>query len=813
MVISDLLVEGLVLIDASPGYDEISGTWSIDTLNVNQKVVLNIVTLVNSTGTIQNNVSVKSTNFDYDLTNNNDSEIINVDSSCDLAISKTANATSFNYLDLIKWTLTVVNNGPSNATGVKITDELPEGLIPINLTDDVLDIGNVRVGEKVSIDIICIANRTGNFTNFASVRGNENDHDPSNNQANKSIEVRPAADLGVVKLVSNDEPDYGDYVNWTIHVYNNGPDIAHEVVVMDLFTNSLIWVEDDSKGRYNHASGKWYVGTLNVGEIKTLTITSIVNATGMVENEASVSGWEFDYDLSNNQDMEVIIVNESADLSIVKSVNVTEVNYNELIKWTLTAANKGPSNATSVYVDDILPDGLELVNYTASKGVYDEGVWRICCLAVGDVETLEIICRIAKTGFINNIAAIFGEQHDPDVTNNKDNKSVSVPKSADIEVTKTVNNTNPIFGEVVMWMIAVKNNGPDVGTNVMVFDELPDGVKFIDYNATKGSYSNNVWDIGDLANGETQHLNIICAVESLDEIVNFVEANCSEYDWNKSNNFDEEKLNAEPVCDLAIVKLSSVDNANYGDLIKWKLIVSNNGPNNATGVVVEDILPFGAVLIDCDGDYDGLHWEVGDLASGQVKELEITCKVDSTGEIINYANVYGNEYDPDLTNNNDNATIFVNPASDLAITKKASKNSYVVGDIIEYTIEVVNNGPDRTTNVKVTEILDDLLILKSYKVSMGNFDMLNQLWTIDSLDVGQKAILHIWALAMGEGIIRNEVSVTSDNFDYNLDNNDDFVLVNVSNPIKSHKINNLKDNHTNYHKIASNNPSILQKYP
>ena len=813
VVIRDLLPKGLVLIDASSNFDEDNGVWNIETLNVNQKVVLNIISLVNSTGLIQNNVSAKSRTFDYDLTNNNDSEVIAVNPSCDLAISKSANASEFNYGDLIRWTLNVVNNGPSNATGVNVTEKLPDGLVPINLTGDILVIGDLGVGESISIDILCRANKTGNFTNFASVKGNEHDHNLSNNEAIGQVIVKPATDLGVVKLVSNDEANYGDYVNWTVHVYNNGPDIAHEVIVKDLFTDSLIWVNDSSKGSYNRSSGEWNVGTLNVGEIRTLVIKSIVNSTGLVENEVSVSGWEFDYDLTNNQDLEVVMVNESADLSIVKSVNCTAVNYKELVKWTLTASNMGPSNATAVYVTDVLPDGLELVNYTTTKGIYDEGKWKICCMSNGDVETLEIICRIAKTGDFINVASIHGDEYDPNPANNEDNESISVPESADVEVTKDVNNTDLLFGEWVMWKISIRNNGPDDATNVMVSDELPSGLRFVDYNATKGSFDGNVWDVGTLGIGECQYLNIICEVIKLDEITNSVEANCSEYDWNKSNNFDEATINAEPICDLAIVKLSNVDNANYGDLIRWKLIVSNNGPNNATGVVVEDILPYGLVLIDCDGDYDGIHWEVGDLASGQTRELEITCKVDSTGEIINYANVYGNEYDSNLTNNNDSASIFINPASDLAITKKASKSSYAVGDIIEYAIEVVNNGPDKATNVRVTEILDDLLVLKSFKVSMGNFDMLNQLWTIDSLEVGQKAILHIQALAMGEGIIRNDVSVTGDNFDYDLNNNFDSVLVNVSSPNKSIKINNLKDNQGYYHMIDKYNPSILQKYP
>lgn len=807
----DIIPNGLKLIDSTGDYDEEKGLWNIGDLDVNQKVVLNIFTLVNSTGLIENNVSVKSSNYDYDLSNNNDSEIITVDLSCDLAITKSVNVTSANYGDLIKWRLDIVNNGPSNATGVKIKELLPDAFIlisnslNINLTDGYFDIGDLKVGEKLTLDLICKVNRTGNFTNVVEISGEQFDFDLSNNEDSEPIEINRAADLGVIKLVSEFEPRYKDKVIWTIHVYNNGPDIAHEVVVRDLFVSSLIWVDDDSKGSYNHYSGEWNVGNLTVGEIRTLKITSIVNATGLIENEVSVWGHEFDYNLTNNQDMEVIAVNESADLSIVKSVNSSIVNYGDLVKWTLTVSNNGPSNATAVNVCDILPEGLILINYTASKGMYDEGKWVMCCLAVGETQILDIVCRVNKTGNITNVATVFGDEYDPDGSNNEDNESIAVPKAVDIEVKIDVNNTSPFFGEHVKWTVILKNNGPDNATEVNVTDELPSELIFVGYNATKGDYNDNVWNVGPLAIGETQYLEILCIVNDLNPISDAVSAKSKEYDWNYSNNYDDETINPIPVCDLSIIKSVDVSNANYGDLIRWNLAVLNKGPNDATGVMVEDILPSGLRLIESDGDYDGHYWNVGNLDAGETKVLEIVCKVEATGEFVNYANVYGNEHDPDLSNNDDDESININPASDLAITKKVSKYNYFVGESIEYVIEVINNGPDKATNIKITEFFDDFLIIKSFKASLGEFDDLNLIWTIDSLDVGQKAVLNIRAIATAEGIVRNSVHVTSDNFDYDLSNNNDSVIINVTEKPSNNQNLTKKVKTNNQDAIKSNN--------
>ena len=179
-------------------------------------------------------------------------------------------------------------------------------------------------------------------------------------------------------------------------------------------------------------------------------------------------------------------------------------------------------------------------------------------------------------------------------------------------------------------------------------------------------------------------------------------------------------------------------------------------------------------------NYKDGTWYVGDLANGEVKKLEIFCKVISTGVIKNTASVTGDNFDPDLDNNYANKSISVSPASDLSVTKITSKKHYVVGDMVKYTITVVNNGPDTAYNVKVSEILDKSLILKSFKASKGEFDNASKIWHIDSLENGESAVLIIKVIATAEGIVKNAVVVTSDSYDYNLSNNNASCFINVS---------------------------------
>ena len=814
----DLIPKSLIYVDCDRDYDVESGIWKVGSLKSGEKVKINIQCIVNKTGLIENIASVNATEYDYDLANNNDSERIIVDPASDLAISKTVNASVVNFNDLVKWTLTVSNNGPDRATNVRVIDELPDGFSYVNSTltkgtysDEVFTIDYLDVGENVVIEIITLVEKTGDSINFANVTSDGYDIDLTNNEDNESIFVNPAADLSVEKSVSDSNPDFNDIITWTIEIVNNGPDIAHNIVAKDLLPESLIWIEDDGMGDYDHLTGMLFIDELDIDESYVLSIDCRVNGTGIIQNNVSVDEDEYDHNRTNNFDNETIEVEKSADVSVIKSVNNSAPNYNDLVKWTLVISNAGPDKATNVFIEDALPEGLVLVNYTATKGIYDKGMWVMCCLEKGEVQRLEIISRVNKTGKITNVATINADEYDSNQTNNADNESIDVPLAVDLQVVIEVNNTNPIFAEKVNWRITVTNNGPDNATGVVLEDILPDGLVYVESNPSFGIFENGVWNIGSVNVGETLNLDIATIPNELGNIVNDVKVDAAEYDWNRSNNQDSDEIDVRPVADLSIEKIVDRQSPKYGETVRWIVIVKNNGPNKAHNVIVEDVLPEGLTFVRSNGDYSKGIWKAGNLDVGEVKSLKITCKVTSTGDFVNFASVKSDELDLNESNNNANRSIHVAPAADLSITKLASKYRYSVGDVVEYEIEVVNNGPDTARNIKVSEILDKLLKLKSFKASKGKFSKFTKIWTIESLGYGESAKLIIRVIAVGSGVIKNTVRITSDTFDHDLSNNDDFAVVNVTekplnNVSVSHNGNSVKKPLTNLQMHSTANP-------
>lgn len=704
----------------------------------------------------------------------------------DLQLNKSSNLINANYGDIVIWTLKITNNGPNVGTGIRLKDLIPDGLIILSCDDEnynkktgILNIDSLNMGESKIINIKTLVNKTGTFINEASVSGNEYDWDLKNNNDSAGINVNPSADLAVEILVNDTNPKFNSLVKWTLRVTNNGPDEATGVVVCDLLSKDLIYLS--STGNYDVKSGLWNIGTLERGKSVSIDIVTLVNKTGKIANDASVSGKEYDWNLSNNYDNKSIAVDVCADLAIKKLVNDTNPKFNSLVEWTLRVTNNGPDTATGVVVCDILPEGLISIDKSFN------GTWNVGKLFNNQTKELTIICLVNKTGKLVNIADIAGNEYDCNLTNNIVNKSIEVAQSADLFVKKYVNNTSPDFGEIIKWSVVVSNNGPDIATNVQVNDLLDDGLIFVKSSSTKGNYDvkSGIWTIDSLAPETDETLNIYCKVNKIGKILNFVSVNSTQYDWNESNNHDNESVNAVKIADLSVIKLINNSNPNYNDLIKWTIIVSNNGPNMATGVIVNDLLPKSVEYISSylsKGFYNPVNgiWDVGNLNAGEKLQLNIVSKIVKTGDITNVVNVKGNEKDSNLTNNHFEKSVHVKPAADLSIEKSVSKQEVNINDLIEYVIEITNNGPDSAENIKVSELLNPNLKVISFESTKGNFNNTNNVLTIDSLVDGEKVRLTINAAANVCGKFENKVAVSSDTFDYDKSNNQDGTSVFVS---------------------------------
>ena len=251
-----------------------------------------------------------------------------------------------------------------------------------------------------------------------------------------------------------------------------------------------------------------------------------------------------------------------------------------------------------------------------------------------------------------------------------------------------------------------------------------------------------------------------------------------------------------PAFDITVVNVNTdlviqntVDNLtpNVGDEVVLTLTVTNNGPKDATGVQVLDILPSGLSYVsdDSGGSYDpgtGI-WNIGNLSAtppNNISNLNITATVNQAGEILNIASVTGSgETDPDSSNNSSALILNEGTQADLAIDNAIDNPSPNAGDTIILTIRVTNNGLGNATGVEVTDVLPTGLTYQSSVITQGTYDSATGLWDIGNLNIDKRATLQLTVTADNEDEKINTASIThSDQIDPDITNNESSEVIN-----------------------------------
>jgi uncharacterized repeat protein (TIGR01451 family) len=119
--------------------------------------------------------------------------------------------------------------------------------------------------------------------------------------------------------------------------------------------------------------------------------------------------------------------------------------------------------------------------------------------------------------------------------------------------------------------------------------------------------------------------------------------------------------------DLAIIKTVNPTSTVLGGEATYVMLVTNDGPNDATGVIVSDPLPAGVTYISGETSNGGkvqfangvMTAELGNLKRGESATVTVLVKTNQVGTFTNTAKVSGNEPETNLDNNQASATIEV----------------------------------------------------------------------------------------------------------------------------------------------------------
>ena len=242
----------------------------------------------------------------------------------------------------------------------------------------------------------------------------------------------------------------------------------------------------------------------------------------------------------------------------------------------------------------------------------------------------------------------------------------------DVELKITVDRPNVDYGDYVEFIVTVHNKGPSDATGTIAKISIPEGFVYVSDNCTDKNYQSKrallkasassqsydakkgLWYIGDLANDETVKLAIIAQANFLGTKAVPASVSIEEPETDYTNNNGSVSVSVKPVADVQIVKTVDKTKIKPGDKVTYTFTVTNNGPNDATGVKVVDsqLTKFKFVKASSkDYNKNTGEWTIGKLANGSSVTLTVTVIIDKVGNYPNTATVSSNEKDSNMSNN------------------------------------------------------------------------------------------------------------------------------------------------------------------
>jgi uncharacterized repeat protein (TIGR01451 family) len=333
-----------------------------------------------ATGTISNTATVATPAGvnDPDTSNNSGSVTNTIDTSADLAITKTHTG-NFKPATNGTFTITATNNGPSDAGESTITDVLPSGLTYVSATSPdttcensgqtvTCDVGpGFAKGQVVTITLTVAVDpdlTATSLDNTASINSVTSDPNMTNNSDTDTVSFdQPQANLVATK-VAQGTLTAGQEATYRFTVTNNGPDNAGTVKITDVLPSYLSYQSftSVSGGTWNcSASGQNVtcdLGALDNGDSAVVDVKVMVaqDAPDTATNTAAV---DFNgTDTSANNPSATDPVNHSADLEVDISHEQKTYHAGDTIVYDYTVTNHGPSAAKDAVMTSTLPDGL-----------------------------------------------------------------------------------------------------------------------------------------------------------------------------------------------------------------------------------------------------------------------------------------------------------------------------------------------------------------------------------------------------------------------------------------------------------------------
>lgn len=258
--------------------------------------------------------------------------------------------------DNLSYQIEVRNTGQVEATGVTVTDTLPDGLEHSSGKSTLTwDLGTLKPGQCRCVEYQAIPKKPGRLCNkvVATAAGN------------LRAEAESCVEVGEARIeLDMRGPERRFLTNpatYTITVTNAGTVVATNVTVTNLLPANATFVGATQGGRLSTNQLQWPVGTLPPGTRRSLQMTLKAKGEGEVINKATASA---DRGLSAQAEVKTVFEGATG-LTADVEVKDNPIEVGAQTTYTVRVMNQGALDATDLQVFATVPEQMQIV---AAKG-------------------------------------------------------------------------------------------------------------------------------------------------------------------------------------------------------------------------------------------------------------------------------------------------------------------------------------------------------------------------------------------------------------------------------------------------------------
>ncbi|MGN6510676.1 MAG: gliding motility-associated C-terminal domain-containing protein [Chitinophaga sp.] len=679
----------------------------------------------------------------------------------------------------VTYTVTVRNTGLSDASGLLMEDVVPAAVQQVSWTtgvtgdaavtrapsgtgNNVSITGRIAGGGENAINItitgVVDPMYSGIFRNTATAVPAEVGADSAVSAPVVTAVLRKTA-LRITKE-GPPEANPGTAITYRLNVVNLGPSNATNAVITDSVSSLLrnvSWTATAGGGAVIAAGASGSGGMVRVtGDIPADSGNIVISITGDIAPDETATdirnvavATPSEPGMQADSSDVIITVLKKLPRLLISKIAPSQLDAGEKIIYVVRVQNTGPSDATAAVISDIIPAQVSSPVWTAVAS----GAAAITAGSTGAGNQLSVTANIpAGAGnFITiTIQGVIQPGFAGDITNTaiadaaeagiapvQSTAVTSVSRHARLAISKT----GPALvsaGGSISYTLIVTNSGPSNADNVTIKDVLPAGITGVSWTAEAANgavITSGTTGTGDiLITGNipaAPQARIVVQVNGLvtpgffaTSITNSAIA-VNDPSWATPAGDTATVITAvDHTADLRITKSGS---ANYaaGQQVQYLLRIQNNGPDNAPGVQVSDVMPTtltnvtwmatatgnitnispasgsGDVSLTADIPADGSMLNI--IVTGTVAPTAVNNTVIANTATVAFA-AGSIVTDPNPANNTSTVTSLVDNDPVIRISK-SGPGTAAIGDSILYKVDITNGGSGNITGATISDIV------------------------------------------------------------------------------------------------------------